>query len=230
VELLSLVLTGDIYLGSVICLLSHTTTSYPLNTMSTTEDIMSPFTAKTQTPSEPAPKQETRIPSSSLTPTLVISGLPSKKNSLNTYDSPLHSVYPSTQGSDSASADDQSQSILLHNQPHGQNHFPASSAMAVHGSVPPSMMGYEGVFGVPCPQRGAKKTKWQEAGVVAEMLEEHEHPIGVKQEVDISLGDDKKDDLKNERVIALDFDDVCSQSMKALCDEHNALWGTSMNV
>jgi len=94
------------------------------------------------------------------------------------------------------------------------------------------MQEYEGVFGVPHPQRGGKKTKWQEAGVegkMAEVLEEHDVPA-VKEEVDITLGDDGEDEIQNGRVIALDFDDVCCQSMAALCQEHNALWGTNMNV
>jgi hypothetical protein len=110
--------------------------------------------------------------------------------------------------------------------------------MAVHGSVPPSMKGYEGIFGVPHPQRGGKKPQWQEAGVegkMAEVLEEHDVPHGdaevlLKEEVDIILGNDGKDEITNGRVIALDFDDVCCQSMVALCEEHNALWGTNMNM
>lgn len=99
------------------------------------------------------------------------------------------------------------------------------------------MQGYEGVFGVPHPQRGAKKMKWQEAGMdgkMAEVLEEHDVPLAevpaVKEEVDITLGNDGEDEVKNGRVIALDFDDVCCQSMAALCQEHSALWGTNMNV
>jgi hypothetical protein len=188
--------------------------------------------ANANTPSvTPLPRQGTRIPNSPLTPTLALPGAPSKKNSISTYDSPLHSVYPSTQGSDSASADDQSILLQSHAHPHA-NYSPASSAMAVHGSVPPSMQGYEGVFGVPHPQRGGKKTKWQEAGVegkMAEVLEEHDVPA-VKEEVDITLGDDGEAEVQNGRVIALDFDDVCCQSMAALCQEHNALWGTNMNV
>jgi hypothetical protein len=90
------------------------------------------------------------------------------------------------------------------------------------------MQGYEGVFGVPHPQRGGKKTKWQEAGVegkMAEVLEEHDVPSAevpaAKDEVDITLGNDGEDEIQNGRVIALDFDDVCC---------HNALWGTNMNV
>ena len=109
--------------------------------------------------------------------------------------------------------------------------------MAVHGSVPPSIQGYEGVFGVPHPQRVDKKTKWQEAAVdgkMAEVLEEHDvvpaNILAVKEEIDITLGDDGEDEIQNGRVIALDFDDVCCQSMAALCQEHNALWGTNMNV
>jgi len=190
---------------------------------------MTPIIANANTPSvTPLPRQGTRIPSSPLTPTLALPGVPSKKNSLN---SPLHSVYPSTQGSDSASADDQSILLQSHAHPHA-NHSPASSAMAVHGSVPPSMKGYEGVFGVPHPQRGGKRTKWQEAGVegkMAEVLEEHDVPA-VKEEVEIILGVDGEDEIQNGRVIALDFDDVCCQSMATLCQEHNALWGTNMNV
>ena len=187
------------------------------------------------TPSEPAgPRQLTRLPTSPQIATITLPG--SKKNSLNTYDSPLHSVYPSAQGSET-SADEQS-FMMLHGNPHGQrvSDSPASSAMAVHGSVPPSMVGYEGVFGVPHPQRGIKKTKWQEAGVdakMAEVLEEHDVPSTaseVQEEVDITLGQDGEDQVKNGRVIALDFDDVCCQSMVALCQEHNERWGTNMKV
>jgi hypothetical protein len=120
------------------------------------------------------------------------------------------------------------------------NDSPASSAMAVHGSVPPSMIGYEGVFGATHPQRerGIKRTKWQEAGVdakMAEVMEEHDLPSNgvegeVQEEVDITLGEDGEDEVRNGRVIALDFDDVCCQSMVALCQEHNERWGTNMKV
>jgi hypothetical protein len=98
------------------------------------------------------------------------------------------------------------------------------------------MQGYEGVFGATHPQRGGKKTKWQEAGVDGKMavLEEHVIPPAeipaVKEEVDITLGEDGEDEVTNGRVIALDFDDVCCQTMAALCQEHNALWGTNMNL
>ena len=105
------------------------------------------------------------------------------------------------------------------------------------GAVLPSMQGCEGAFGVPHPQRGRKKTQRQEPGVegkMAEVLAEHDvipaDMPPVEEKIDITLVDDGEVEIQNGRVIALDFDDVCCQSMAALCQEHNALWGTNMNV
>jgi hypothetical protein len=39
-----------------------------------------------------------------------------------------------------------------------------------------------------------------------------------------------KPTLKNSRVIALDFDDVCCQNLLAMCTEHNAVYGTDLTL
>jgi hypothetical protein len=56
----------------------------------------------------------------------------------------------------------------------------------------------------------------------ADMAENEERDF----DADIEMTEEKDVKVKNGRVIALDFDDVCCQSMVAYCQEHNELWGT----
>jgi hypothetical protein len=192
----------------------------------------------------------------------------SKKNSLNTNasDSPLHSTYL-----DSDTNSTLNESVIVSMTPaldghgHGYRHghlmteSPASSAMAVHGSVPPSplLQKYESLH-LGMPMRRTKRTKvknpvWQEqdkgqsaveaddVGAKAnsgsqgmeQVVEEHMKADMAENEergvdADVEMTEEKGVKVKNGRVIALDFDDVCCQSMVAYCQEHNELWGTSI--
>lgn len=204
-----------------------------------------------ETPSEPhRPRPVTRTMSNTL-------GLSSKKGTLisNAFESPLQSV---NQGSIVNSTSDDSgvvSPILGQGAGHGHliGEMPASSAMAVHGSVPASpLMGQYGSLARGLPRRGNKRTKvdmpvWQSTGLAghAEAVGSGQEAGGVDEVVDqdmedhlctsaeyqeIDAGGSVATGVKNGRVIAVDFDDVCCQCMVTYCEGHNEVYGTDLTM
>jgi hypothetical protein len=66
---------------------------------------------------------------------------------------------------------------------------------------------------------------------IGEMLERRDGNQAMEEAATSSdaMGDGEQDQENlNKRVIAIDFDDVCCQNIVALCEEHNAKWGTNI--
>jgi hypothetical protein len=114
--------------------------------------------------------------------------------------------------------------------------------IAVHGSIKTPILKDSGFFGLPRAQRD-----WDDNIKVLGKVENLDEPgkralCGIygpareqTEEEKIktkNLGVVPKEivHLENNRVIALDFDDVCAQNNLALCLEHNAVYGTDLTL
>jgi hypothetical protein len=203
----------------------------------------------TRTPSEqPVTRQATREARNT-------TGALSKKGSTDqtTFDSPGESLNQEP-GTDSTSDESGALSpAFVQDHSHVITDSPASSAMAVHGSVPasPLMQQYDAqalggrVRGVKHTQgavpvwkrkrhfaHAVEGAKWpqvqgEQEGIVHVEEEEEENAVISEDVRDIELGNQA---VKNGRIIAIDFDDVCCQCMAAYCEGHNERWGSDLTV
>jgi hypothetical protein len=97
--------------------------------------------------------------------------------------------------------------------------------VAVHGSVATPVLQDSGRFTLP---RGKGQGDWEEtkSKLEAEKVETPEEKMNQAGDSSHDLGEEKI--IMDNRVIALDFDDVCCQNVLAMCLEHNAVYGTDL--
>ncbi|WVQ72398.1 hypothetical protein IAR50_001950 [Cryptococcus sp. DSM 104548] len=103
---------------------------------------------------------------------------------------------------------------------------PTGSMVAVHGSV----------VSTPFPkgsdQYGQHQADWESLArlAVSQRKKDSEAVANSAKGAASSPSLDKEKPVQNDRVIAIDFDDVCTQNMLAIITEHNVQYGTDLTI